>query len=167
MKRTTSILLAGMLIATIAGIGIVSAAVDEADDATFFGQMSRWAGHGMRYASGYASGYGSEYCPVYSSYANDGTTLELEVETADDAMDIADDAIDGAVEDIYQMGRWWVFIYTEGDTTKQGRIDAYTGDVIVDFYASSSYQGQYYQGGRGMRGGYGGYGGCGGAGYRY
>lgn len=165
MKRTTSILLAGMLIAAIAGIGIVSAAVDETDETAFFGQMYRWAGHGMRYASGYAGG--SEYCPVYSSYATDGTTVELEVETAEEAIEIAEDATGAEVEDIYQMNRWWVFIYTEDDTSKQGRIDAYTGEVIEDFYTSSSYQGQYNQGGRGMRGGYGGYGGCGGAGYRY
>lgn len=169
MKRTTSILLAGMLIAAIAGIGIVSAAVDTTDDTTFFGQMSRWAGHGMRYASGYASGYGYDYCPVYGSYASEGTTIGIEVETPDDAIEIAEDATGETVEDVYQMGRWWVFIYTEDDTTKQGRIDAYTGEVIEDFYTSSAYQGQYYQSGRGgMRGGsYGGYGGCGGAGYRY
>ncbi|SFM20403.1 PepSY domain-containing protein [Methanolobus profundi] len=167
MKRTTSILLAGMLIAAIAGIGIVSAAVDDTDE-TFFGQMSRWAGHGMMYASGYANGYGYADCPVYGSYAADGTTVEIEVETADEAIALAESVIDEDVEDIYQMNRWWVFTYTEDDTTKQGRIDAYTGEVIEDFYTSSSYQGQYYQGGRGMRGGsYGGYGGCGGAGYRY
>jgi hypothetical protein len=169
MKKTTSILLAGMLIATIAGIGIVSAAVDETDDSTFFGQMYGWAGHGMRYATGYAYGYAN--CPVYGAYASDAATVELAVETIDEAIDIAEDTTGQEISEsnVYQMGRWYVFTYTDDDTVKQGRIDAYTGEVIEDFYAGSTYQsqGQYYQGGRGMRGsGYGGYGGCGGA-YRY
>lgn len=161
MKRTTSILLAGMLIAAIAGIGIVSAAVDETDDSTFFGQMAGLAGHGMRYASQY--GYAN--CPVYGSYASDGTTVELEVETIDEAIAIAENTTGQTISesDVYQMGRWYVFTYTDDDTVKQGRIDAYTGDVIEDFYAGSTYQGQYTQGGRGMMRGSG----CGGAGYRY
>nr|WP_321498768.1 PepSY domain-containing protein [uncultured Methanolobus sp.] len=152
MRKTTTILLAGMLIVAIAGIGMASAATDESDDATFFGHMYRWAGHGMRYASGYANSFGYENCPVYGAYATDGTTVDVSVATIDDAIDIAEDTTgqDVAESDVYQMGRWWVFIYTEDDVTKQGRIDAYTGDVIEDFYAGSTYQGQYYHGGRGM-----------------
>ncbi|MBP1908646.1 PepSY domain-containing protein [Methanolobus bombayensis] len=163
MKKTTTILLAGMLITAIAGIGMASAATDENDDSTFFGQMSRWAGQCVGYANGYMNGYGYADCPVYGGYATDGTTVEIAVDNVDDAIDIAEAATDQEIaeSDVYQMGRWWVFTYTDDDTIKQGRIDSYTGDVIEDFYADST-QGQYYQGGRNMRGnGYGGYGGCG------
>ncbi|WP_342305475.1 hypothetical protein [Methanolobus sp. ZRKC5] len=162
MRKTTSILLAGMLIATIAGIGIVSAAVDETDDTTFFGQMHRWAANRM--------GYGYDNCPAYGVYASDVTTVaELEVGTVDEALELAEDATGQNITEsnVYQMGRWWVFSYSDDEgTITQGRIDAYTGEVIDDFYTSSTNQrSQYYQSGRSMRGS--GYGGCGGAGYRY
>jgi hypothetical protein len=138
MKKTTTILLAGMLIVAIAGIGMASAATDDTDGTTFFGQMSRWAGQCVRYANGYMNGYGYADCPVYGAYATDGATADIEVENIDDAITIAED-----------------------DTVKQGRIDAYTGEVIEDFYADTTYQDQYYQGGRVMRGGsYGGSDGC-------
>ncbi|WMW24704.1 PepSY domain-containing protein [Methanolobus sediminis] len=167
MRKITTILLAGMLIAAIAGIGMASAATDETDDATFFGHMYRWAGQCVGYANGYMNGYGYADCPVYGAYATDGATVDIAVDNVNDAIAIAEDATGQTISesDVYQMGRWWVFTYSEDDTVKQGRIDAYTGDVIEDFYTDSTYQGQYYQGGRGMRGsGYSGYGGCG---YRY
>ncbi|MDK2825664.1 hypothetical protein SAMN04488589_2476 [Methanolobus vulcani] len=167
MRKTTTILLAGMLIAAIAGIGMASAATDENGDTTFFGQMYGWAGQCVGYANGYMNGYGYADCPVYGAYATDGEAVDIAVGNVNDAIAIAEDTTGQAISesDVYQMGRWWVFSYTENDTVKQGRIDAYTGDVIEDFYAGSTYQGQYYQGGRGMRGSsYGGYGGCG---YRY
>ncbi|MDY0387274.1 MAG: hypothetical protein RBT65_09125 [Methanolobus sp.] len=191
MKKTASILLAGMLIATIAGIGIVSAAVDETDDTALFGQMHRWAANRM--------GYGYDNCPVYGAYASDGITVaELEVGNIDEAIKLAENAtcpvygayasdgitvaelevgnIDEAIKlaenatgeeitesNVYQMGRWWVFSYADDEgTITQGRIDAYTGEVIDDFYANQRPQ---YQSGRSMRGS--GYAGCGGAGYRY
>jgi hypothetical protein len=167
MKKTTTILLAGMLIAAIAGIGMASAATDNAEDTTFFGHMYRLAGQCVGYANGYINGYGNADCLANGAYATDGTTVEITVETVTDAIDIAEDATDQEVDesDVYQMGRWWVFTYTDDGTVKQGRIDAYTGDVIEDFYADSAYQGQYYQDGRGMRGSS--YGGSGGCGYRY
>ncbi len=149
MKRTTSILLAGMLIAAIAGIGIVSA--NGADENTFFGQMHRWAADRM----GYGNGYGYYGCPVYDSYASDSTTVELEVATMDEAIELAEDTTGEEIieSNIYLMGRWWVFSYTDDtDTIRQGRIDAYTGEVIEDFYTGSAYRGQYYQGRRGMSG---------------
>ncbi|WP_407282545.1 PepSY domain-containing protein [Methanolobus sp. WCC1] len=167
MKKTTTILLAGMLIMAIAGIGMASAATDDTDDTTFFAQMSRWAGQCVGYANGYMNGYGYADCPVYGSYVTDGAAADIEVDNIDDAITIAEDVTgqDISESSVYQMGRWWVFTYTEDDTVKQGRIDAYTGEVIEDFYADATYQGQYYQGGRGMRGGS--YGGSGGCGYRY
>jgi hypothetical protein len=164
MRKTTTILLAGMLIAAIAGLGMASAATDETDDTTFFGHMYRLAGQCVGYANGYMNGYGYADCPVYGTYATDGTTADIAVDNIDDAIEIAEDATGQEISesDVYQMGRWWVFTYTDGDTVRQGRIDAYSGDVIDDFYADSTYQGQYYQGGRSMRGSS--YGGCG---YRY
>lgn len=157
MKKTTSILLAGMLITTIAGIGIVNAAVDEKDNLTFFGQMHRWAANRM--------GYGYEHCPVNGAYASDGTIVAgFEVGTIDEAIKLAENATgeEIAESNVYQMGRWWVFNYTDEEgTVTQGRIDAYTGEVIDDFYANQ--RSQYYQSGRSMRGS--GYGGCGGTGY--
>ncbi|MDW7733494.1 MAG: hypothetical protein SCH66_13835 [Methanolobus sp.] len=165
MKRVTAMLLAGMLIAVVAGAGIVSAATyANPNDNGFFGPMHRWADN-MR-NGGFAG------CPFFGSYATDGninTTVELEVTTTEEAITIAEEETgqDIREDNVYQMGRWWVFYYTDEDgVVKQGRIDAYTGDVIEDFTENGTYQ-QYSQNGRGMRGG--GYGGgCyGGAGYRY
>jgi hypothetical protein len=165
MKQTTSILLAGMLIAAIAGIGIVNGAVVEQDDTTFFGQMHKWAVNRI----GYSNGYGYANCPVYGTYASEGVNaIEPAVTTIDEAIDIAADATGQEItgSDVYQMGRWWVFSYMDDEgILKQGRIDAYTGDVIVDLYAVSAYRGQYYNSGRGMMRGSG-YAGCGGT-YRY
>ncbi|MDG6244067.1 MAG: hypothetical protein QCH31_06705 [Methanolobus sp.] len=165
MKRTTSILLAGMLIASLAGIGIVNGAVVKQDDATFFGQMHKWTVNRI----GYSNGYGYASCPVYGAYASEGVNvIEPAVATIDEAIDIAADATGQDIigSDVYQMGRWWVFSYTDdAGILKQGRIDAYTGDVIVDLYAVSAYRGQYYNSGRGMMRDSG-YGGCGGI-YRY
>ena len=164
MKRISAILIAGMLIAVVAGAGVVSAASEDTDDNGFFGPMYRWANN-MRYG-GFAG------CPFFGSYATDDgtyTTVEPEVTTTEEAIAIAEEAIDQDIQEdnVYQMGRWWVFYYTdENDVVKQGRIDAYNGEVIEDFTQDGTYQ-QYSQNGRGMRGG--GYGGgCyGGAGYRY
>ncbi|TGC09486.1 hypothetical protein [Methanolobus halotolerans] len=168
MKRITAILLAGMLIAVVAGAGIVSAAAFEnSRNDGFLGPVSRWANN-----MGYG-GFGN--CPFFGSYANDGvagTNVELEVTTAEEALTIAEEETghDIMEDNVYQMGRWWVFYYTdENDIVKQGRIDAYNGNVIEDFTGDETYQ-QYRQSGQSDRsirgGGYGG--GCyGGGGYRY
>lgn len=166
MKRITAILLAGMLIAVVAGAGIVSAAASEDSNGNeFFGPMYRWANN-MR-NGGFAG------CPFFGSYASDGvanTSVEPEVTTAEEAITIAEEETGQDIQEdnVYQMGRWWVFYYTDDEgVVKQGRIDAYTSEVIEDFTGYRADQ-QYSQNGRGMRsGGYGG-GGCyGGAGYRY
>lgn len=169
MKKATSILLATMLIATIAGVGIVSAAAEDTDNTAFLGPMYRWAGYQMRNVGENIPAY----CPGFGYYGADGstaaTTVELEVETVKEAVEIAEDATGQEISEnnVYQMGRWWVFSYADDEEViKQGRIDAYTGEVIEDFY-QNAYQGrQYRQNGRSVRGnGYGG--GCAGAGYRY
>jgi len=169
MEKATSILLATMLIATIAGVGIVSAAAEDTDNTAFFEPMYRWAGTHMRNVGENVPAY----CPGLRYYEVDGntatTTVELEITTVEEAIEAAEDATghDITESDVYQMGRWWIFNYTndEGEET-QARIDAFTGEVIEDFY-QNAYQGrQYRQTGRSVRGnGYGG--GCAGAGYRY
>lgn len=70
------------------------------------------------------------------------------MKTVDDALVIAQDKISGDIteNDIYQMGRWWIVNYTANGTAKQGRIDAYTGEVITDFFNSAyALSGQYGQ----------------------
>jgi hypothetical protein len=169
MKKATSILLAGMLIATIAGVGIVSAAAEDTGNTAFFSPMYRWAGTQMRNVGDNIPAY----CQGLGYYGTAGntasTTIELKVETAEEAIAAVEDATgqDITESNVYQMGRWWVFTYTNDDGEEtQGRIDAFTGKVIENFY-QNTYQGQQYrQTGRSMRGsGYGG--GCAGAGYRY
>ncbi|MBN2111267.1 MAG: PepSY domain-containing protein, partial [Methanosarcinaceae archaeon] len=151
MKRISAILIAGMLIAVVAGAGIVSAASGNSDETGFFGTMYRWANN-MRY-----NGFGS--CPYFGPNAiDDGTytTVEPEVITAEEAITIAEDETGQDIQEdnVYQMGRWWVFYYTdENDVVKQGRIDAYTGNVIEDFAESRTYQQQYSQNGRYMHDG--------------
>ncbi|WP_406662085.1 hypothetical protein V7O66_05760 [Methanolobus sp. ZRKC3] len=170
MKKIAVILLAGMLMATMVGVGIVNAAAEDTDNTAVFGPMYIWAGNQMRAFGGYGSGY----CPGFGYYANDGdittTSIELEVETVEEAVKIAEDATgqDISENNVYQMGRWWVFSYTDDEgVIKQSRIDAFTGEVVEDFY-EPAYQGQQSrQNGRYMRGGNGYGGGCGGAGYRY
>ncbi|WP_256623685.1 PepSY domain-containing protein [Methanolobus chelungpuianus] len=154
MKKITAILLAGMLIAVTAGVGIVAAANGQTGNSGYFGSMHQWAANRMN-----QYGYGG--CPFYQSYVNDGNnTVELEVSTIEEAITVAEAETgqDISEDNVYQMGRWWVFSYADDEgTIKQGRIDAYTGEVIEDFYAGSANQGQY-QNGRGMMrgGGYGG-----------
>ncbi|WP_406657197.1 hypothetical protein V7O62_01215 [Methanolobus sp. ZRKC2] len=164
MKRITAIFLAGMLVAVVAGAGIVSAASEDTNNNGFFGPMYRWANN-----MGYDEFAG---CPFFSSYATDDatyTTVEPEVTTVKEAVTIAEEETGQEIQEdnVYQMGRWWVFYYTDdNDVVKQGRIDAYTGDVIESFIANGTNQQQNGQNSRYMRGG--GYGGgCYGGGYRY
>ncbi|WP_292464296.1 PepSY domain-containing protein [Methanolobus sp.] len=164
MKKITAILLAGMLIAVTAGVGVVAAANGQAGNAGFYGSMHQWAANRMnQYGDGNWAGYAG--CPFFGTDANNGTVnniaVELEVSTIEEAISIAEaETGQNITEDnVYQMGRWWVFSYADEEgIIKQGRIDAYTGEVIEDFYADSGYRGQYSQNGRGMMrsGGYGG-----------
>lgn len=161
MKTTMSILLAGMLIAAIAGIGIVSAVVTDKNDATFFGQMHRWADNRMD-----TNEYGYDKCPVDGAYSSERVaTVEQKVSTIDEAIeaiDIAEKAAgkDVARSDVYQMGRWWFFSYTEDDgAVYHGRVDVYTGEIILDLYNNSESRFNYNAGCCVVRGGgYGGYG---------
>lgn len=161
MKKATSIILATMLIASIAGVGIVSAAAEDTSNTAFLGPMYRWAGNHMRNVGENIPAY----CPGFGYYGTDGntetTTVELEVGTVEEAIEIVEDATgrDISEDNVYQVGRWWIFSHADDDgVIKQGRIDAYTGQIIENFY-QNSYQGrQYRQGGSYSRGV--GYGGC-------
>jgi ABC-type glycerol-3-phosphate transport system substrate-binding protein len=127
-KSIISILLGLMLIGTF-GAFVVSAVAS--DDARNYGSgpMHRWA---ARYTdSGYSAGNFS-YCPYY----NADETVELEVETIDEAFEIARAEIDDDVskDDIYQMGRWWIVYYEdESGVYTQARIDAVTGEVFTGY----------------------------------
>lgn len=159
MKKISAMLLAGMLVAVTAGVGIVAAANGQPGNPGYFGFMHQWAANRM-------SQYGYGECPFFGSnadYANGTNTVEPEVSTIEEAISIAEAETgqDISEDNVYQMGRWWVFSYADEEgAIKQGRIDAYTGEVIEDFYAGSADQGQYPQNGRGMMRGGGYYGAC-------
>jgi hypothetical protein len=161
VKKISAILLAGMLIAVTAGVGVVAAANGQAGNPGLFGSMHRWANNMMQNGSGYGG------CPFFGTNANNGignnTAVELEVATIEEAISIAEAETgqDISEENVYQMGRWWVFSYADEEgVIQQGRIDAYSGEVIENFYTGSAYRGQYSQDGRGMMRGGGYNGGC-------
>lgn len=150
MKRTTILIAVAALVLLVSGIGAVNAQTNE-DNNAWYGPMYNWMATNM-------GGYGSGACfGGYGPYYAD-TTTEIAVETVDDAYDIAKNEIssDVTTDNIYQMGRWWVVYYTDDDgTIKQGRIDAFTGEVIKDFntFTGNNYQsrssGRSYRGGAG------------------
>jgi len=139
MRNRTIAILAIVLLTGLAATALVSAETPLLQRAPgYVGGFCNW-GAGV-------NGYGPGYCTAYVGQ-------ELKVKTVDEALMIAKENISAAVteDDIYQMGRWWVVYYTVDDTAKQGRIDAYTGEVYPDFFASQyTVMGQYRQGmGRG------------------
>ena len=144
----------GAVFLLIGGIGAVSAQTDENTN-NWYGPMYNWMTDHMR---GYGYGPGACWGGYGGSYGYTDTTQEYAVSTVEEAYDIAKAEIstDVSMDNIYQMGRWWVVYYTDDDgTIKQGRIDAFTGDVITD---TITYSGTYYQSGtygRGYRGGMG------------
>ncbi|WP_440948187.1 PepSY domain-containing protein [Methanosarcina sp. T3] len=135
-KGITAILLAILLIGAF-GAAVASAVVSDDTGTTYGpGLMHRWA---ARYTdSGYGAGnYAS--CPYYSA---DGT-VELEVETIDEALEIAQAKIDEDIteDDIYQMNRWWIVSYEDEDGVyEQARIDAVTGEVYTGYDVPAGYQ---------------------------
>ncbi len=143
MRNRTIAILAIVLLTGLAATTLVSAETNLLQRASgYVGGFCNWGAGGNGY------GYGPGYCTAYAGQ-------ELKVKTIDDALAIAQKEISADVteNDIYQMGRWWVVYYTVDGTAKQGRIDAYTGEVIPDFFASQyAVTGQY---GRGMGRGYG------------
>ena len=113
MKRIIAILLAVFLIGA-AGTAVVSAARNGTT----------------------GSGSGSDYCPAYNVYCPcvSADDIELEVETIDEALEIAKDEIDSDISEdaISQVGRWWIVSYEDEDGVfRQARIDAVTGDVYT------------------------------------
>jgi len=144
----------GALAILVSGAGIVSAHTDENTNG-WYGSMHNWMADHM---GSYGYGPGACWSGYGSSYPYADTTQEYAVPTVEDAYDIAKTQIsaDVSMDNIYQMGRWWVVYYTDADgAIKQGRIDAFTGDVITD---TSTYSDTYYQSGtpsRNYRGGMG------------
>ncbi|MCQ1536648.1 hypothetical protein FTO70_13410 [Methanosarcina sp. KYL-1] len=156
MKKIIAILLGALLIGTLGAAVVNAVASDDAGTGYGYGHMRMWAARngGAGYGAGYGPGYGPGNCPVYDSYcpyASTDETVELEVETADEAFEIAKKKIDSGVseDDIYQMGRWWVVFYENEDGVyKQARIDAVTGDVFTDYNVPAEPQagGRYARG---------------------
>lgn len=130
MKKTITAILLGLLLIGAFGAIVVSAVAPD-DTGTKYGSgpMQRWAAGCT--GSGYCTGDFS-YCPYYGTDEN----VELEVETLDEAFEIAKSEIDDSVsrDDIYQMGRWWI-VYYEGEdgVDTQARIDAVTGEVFTGY----------------------------------
>ncbi len=139
MRNRTITVLAIVLLTGLAATTLVSA------ETPLLQRASGNAGGFCNWDAG-VNGYGPGYCAAYADQ-------ELKVKTVDEALVIAKEDISVAVteDDIYQMGRWWVVYYTVDDTARQGRIDAYSGDVYSDFFDSKyTAMGQYRQGiGRG------------------
>ncbi|AKB37320.1 hypothetical protein MSSAC_2730 [Methanosarcina siciliae C2J] len=128
-KGITTILLAILLIGAF-GAAVVSAVASDDTGANYgSGLMNRWATRNTD--SGYGAGnYAS--CPYY--YA-DGAA-ELEVETIDEALEIAQAEIDEDIteDDIYQMNRWWIVSYEDEDGVyTQARIDSVTGEIYTGY----------------------------------
>lgn len=137
MKKIITAALLGILLIGVFGAVVVSAVAPNDTRANYGpGFMHRWA---ARYTdTGYGAGNFS-YCPYYNA---DGT-IELEVETIDEAFEIARAEIDDGVskDNIYQMGRWWIVYYEdENGAYTQARIDAVTGEVFTGYGASAGPQ---------------------------
>jgi hypothetical protein len=136
MRKVVIAILLGILLIGTSGAAVVNAVASDNEGARYgFGQMHRWAARNTD--SGLREGNFS-YCP----YFNSGNTAELEVETADEALEIAREKIDSKIskEDISQMRRWWVISYEDDGAYKQARIDAVSGEVFTDYPACTGAQ---------------------------
>ncbi len=157
MKKIIGLLFLGILVGAFGARAVSAVAPDDAETASsFYGPGCRWA---QTAASEAYAGYGPGYCIEYGYYGT-GEPVKLKVEIAAEALAIAKDKVDGDVseEDIYQMGRWWIVFYEDGNGVyKQARIDAYTGEVFSGYTAPVRFRGG---GGYGRGAGY-----CGGYGY--
>ncbi len=128
MKKTiTAILLGILLIGTFGAVVVSAVSPDDTGIRYGSGPMHRGA---ARYTDSGAGNYAS--CPYYNA---DGT-VELEVETVDEALEIAKAEIDEDIteENISQMKRWWIVSYEDEDGVyTQARIDAVTGEVYTGY----------------------------------
>ncbi len=139
MRNRTIAILALVLLTGLAATTLVSA------ETNLLQRTSGYAGGFCNCGAGW-NGNAPGYC---ATYANQEPTVKTVAEAlAITKTEISDDVTEN---DIYQMGRWWIVPYTGDDgTAKQGRIDAYTGEVIPDFFTSQYAPSQYRQGmGRG------------------
>lgn len=130
MRKAITAILLGILLIGASGAAVVSAVASDNAGVNYGpGSMQRWAARctGSGPCAGNFSG-----CP----YFNSGNTSELEVETSDEALEIARKEIDSKIskEDISQMRRWWIVSYQDEDGVyKQARIDAVSGEVFTDY----------------------------------
>ena len=130
MKNAIIAILLVILFIGASGVAAVSAVASDNAGANYgLGPMHRWA---ARYTDSGSSEGNLSYCP----YINPRNTAELEVATADEALEIARKGIDSKVsrENISQMRRWWIVSYQdENGAYSQARIDAVTGEVFTDY----------------------------------
>lgn len=153
MKKTITAVLLGILLIGAFG-AVVASAVTPNDTRANYGPgfMHRWT---ARYADPGDGAGNFPYCPYYNA---DGT-VELEVETIDEAFEIARAEIDADAsrDDIYLMGRWWIVYYEDEDGAyTQARIDAVTGEVFTGYGTSAGPQaGVRYGRGHGYARGFG------------
>ncbi|RXA19978.1 hypothetical protein EQO05_07500 [Methanosarcina sp. MSH10X1] len=130
MRKTVIAILLGILLIGASGAAVVSAVASDNAGANYgVGPRHRWAAR----CTDLGPGEGNfSYCP----YSNSGNTAELEVGTADKALEIARKEIDSKIsqEDISQMRRWWIVSYQDEEGVyKQARIDAVSGKVFTDY----------------------------------
>jgi len=126
-KNIIAILLVTLMIGAFGAAVASAVASDDTGIRYGSGPMHRWA---ARYTDSGTGNYA--FCPYYNA---DGS-VELEVETIDEAFEIAKAEIDENVskDDIYQMNRWWIVSYKdENGAYTQARIDAVTGEVYTGY----------------------------------
>jgi hypothetical protein len=146
-KKIGVVLIAAVL--AVATVGIASA--------NAYGNHGYGWNHADNGAYNKHNGYGHGHGGYGGAY--DENVDEPVVQSANDAITKFEDEtdIDVSEKNVYQMGRWWVINYQnpDGEIT-QGRVDAYTGEVIKDFSEGAYHQQyQYRHNDRFQRGGYG------------
>ncbi|AYK14003.1 MAG: hypothetical protein ACOX7X_02965 [Methanosarcina flavescens] len=129
MRKAIIAILLGILLVGASGAAVVSAVTSDNAGTNYGFGSHRWAARctGLGPCAGNFSG-----CP----YFNSDNPAEVEVETSDEALEIARKEIDSKVskDDISQMRRWWIVSYQDEDGVyKQARIDAVSGEVFTDY----------------------------------
>jgi hypothetical protein len=129
MKKAIIAILLGILLVGASGAAVVSAVTSDNAGTNYGSVPHRWAARCM--GLGPCAGNFSS-CP----YLNSDKPVEVEVETSDEAREIARKEIDSKIskDDISQMRRWWIVTYQDEDGVyNQARIDAISGEVFTDY----------------------------------
>lgn len=145
MKKMMTATLLGILLIGAFGAVVVSAVASNDTQTNDCSEYTyTWA---TEYMNSSSDDGNFSYCVYYNSsdgddnfsccrYYNSNETAELEVETIDEAFEIAKAEVDENVskDNIYQRGFWWIVCYEDEDGVyTQARIDAVTGDVFTGY----------------------------------